>query len=230
LGRVVNSDEAKRRAAAAAVEMITPGMVVGLGSGTTSAIFVELLAERVKEGLRVRGVPTSLATAEAARRLGIPVTDPISGVSIDLVVDGADEVDGGLCMIKGLGGALVREKIVARAARRVVIIVDESKLVEKLGTRSPVPVEVVRFGWSLTADRLRRLGCTPALREEGSAPVTSDNGNYIVDCDFGAISEPERVEREIVSIPGVVEAGLFCGIADVVLVGSEDGVRSLKRT
>ena len=226
----MNSDEAKRRAAAAAVEMITPGMVVGLGSGTTAAIFVELLAERVKEGLRVTGVPTSLATAEAARRLGIPVTDPISGVSIGLVVDGADEVDGDLCMIKGLGGALVREKIVARAALRVVIIVDESKVVEKLGARTPVPVEVVCFGWSLTADGLRRLGCRAALREEGSAPVTSDNGNYIVDCDFGAIAEPARAEREIVSIPGVVEAGLFCDIADVVLVGSEEGVRSLKRT
>ena len=226
----MNSNEAKRRAAAAAVEMIKPGMVVGLGSGTTAAIFVEVLAERVKEGLRVRGVPTSLATAEAARRLGIPVTDLISGVSIDLVVDGADEVDGDLCMIKGLGGALVREKIVACAAGRVVIIVDESKLVEQLGTRSPVPVEVVRFGWSVTADGLRRLGCRPALREGGGAAMISDNGNYIVDCDFGAISEPARVEREIDAIPGVVEAGLFCGIADVVLVGSEDGVRSLKRT
>jgi len=210
--------------------MITPGMVVGLGSGTTTAIFVELLAERVKEGLRVRGVPTSLATAESARRLGIPITAPISEVSIDVAVDGADEVDGDLCMIKGLGGALVREKIVARAARRVVIIVDESKLVEKLGAQTPVPVEVVPFGWSVTADGLKGLGCRPALREEGSAPMTSDNGNYIVDCDFGAIAEPERVEREIDAIPGAVEAGLFCGIADVVLVGSGDGVRTLKRS
>jgi len=225
----VSNEEGKRRAAAAAVEMVEPGMVVGLGSGSTAEIFVELLAGRVKGGLRFTGVATSVGTAEAARRLGIGIIDPNSHVSIDLAVDGADEVDGDLNLVKGLGGALVREKIVGSAAKRVVIIVDESKMVERLGAKTPIPVEVVQFGWSLTAERLKGLGCVPTLRRQGAAPVISDNGNYILNCDFGPISEPARVERELNCIPGVVEAGLFCGMADFVLAGSETGVRSLER-
>jgi len=225
----LSNEEWKRKAAASAVRMVESGMVVGLGSGSTAAIFAELLAKRMKEGLRVVGVPTSLGTASAARRLGIPLSDPTSRLKIDLAVDGADEVDGELNLVKGLGGALVREKIVAAAARQVVIIVDESKLVDTLGTRTPVPVEVVAFGWSLTAERLEGLGCVAALRRKGTVPVVSDNGNYIINCDFGPITNPVEVEREADAIPGVVEVGLFCGVADLVLVGGENGVRKLER-
>jgi len=224
----LSESEGKRKAAAAALAMVSDGMVLGLGSGSTVAVFLQLLSQRIAEGLRIRGVPTSLRTAETARRSGIPLVEPTPSITMDLDVDGADEVAPDLTLIKGLGGALAREKIVAAAAQRVVIIVDDSKLVQSLGSRVPVPVEVLPFGWELAADKLRRLGAVPRLRRRGSAPFLSDNGNHIIDCRFEAITTPRELGREMDSVPGVVEHGLFCDLADMVLVGGEDGVRTLQ--
>jgi ribose 5-phosphate isomerase A len=225
----IDRDQLKRAAALRAIEEVEDGMVVGLGTGSTAAFVVEGLGARVAAGLRVVSIPTSERTAKHARRLGIPIATFAEHQRLDLTIDGADEVQlGSLDLIKGLGGALLREKIVAAASDRLAIVVDEEKLVERLGEHTPVPVEVTQFGWQVTANVLARLGCTPMRRyDAGEQPFVTDGGNFILDCRFGPIRDPARVENEIASIVGVVESGLFVGRSAVVFVASATGVEVL---
>lgn len=222
----------KRAAAAAAVAEVRSGMVLGLGTGSTVAHFLELLGERIQDGdvADVVGVPTSVRTASASHARGIPVANLDDHPELDLTVDGADEVDPSLDLIKGLGGALLREKVVAQASRRLVIIVDGGKLVDELGTRAPVPVEVVPFASPAVLRFLEARGAEGSVREEEGEPFVTDNGNYIVDCRFrDGIGDPAALDRELRSRAGLVETGLFVDMADAVLVGTEDGVRTLRR-
>jgi ribose 5-phosphate isomerase A len=214
----------KQLAGRKAVELIEDGMVVGLGSGTTAACGIRALGERVAQGLRVTGVPTSDAAADLARACGIPLATLEEQPDIDLTFDGADEVDPELNLIKGMGGALLREKLVASTTARQLILVDPAKMVARLGTRVPVPVEVVPFGWSLVRRALERRGLEATLRREGDRPFVTDNHNYILHCRFAAgVAEPAAAEAWLNGIPGVVENGLFVGLTDVVIVGQPDG-------
>jgi ribose 5-phosphate isomerase A len=226
---MADRDELKRAAAERAVDFVEDGTVLGLGTGSTAAFFVEALARRVAAGLTVIAIPTSERTAAQARRLGIPLTGFAEHRQIDLAVDGADEVQRvSLDLIKGRGGALLREKIVAAASRRFIVVVDRDKLVDRLGTAGPLPVEVVQFGWEVTAGALERLGARPELRRAGSGePFVTDGGNFILDCLFGAIDNPAETERRINAIVGVVENGLFVGRSSAVIVASEDGIEIL---
>jgi ribose 5-phosphate isomerase A len=204
--------------------------VVGLGTGSTASLILEPLAARIRQGLRITGIPTSERTAEQAHALGIPLSSLADHARVDLTIDGADEVElGTLNLIKGRGGALLREKIVASASARLVIVADESKLVERLG-RGVVPVEVVPFGWQATARRIESLGASAALRPvpDGGAFVT-DGGHYILDCAFGPIAWAASCDRELNGIVGVVEHGLFLGLTDQVVVGRAAGVEVLDR-
>jgi ribose 5-phosphate isomerase A len=222
----------KQAAAEAAAALIRDGMVVGLGSGSTAAFFVAALARRITlEGLRVSGLATSRETAEQARGLGIPLTSFSEQAQIDIVVDGADEIEiGTLDLIKGRGGALLREKIVAAASRRMAVIADETKLVGRLGSIVSVPVEVVQFGWQATERRLGQLGGNPSLRlGRDSQPYVTDGGNFIVDCAFGAMENPKEVAHHLDHVVGAVEHGLFLGFAWQVFVGGRDGVKILER-
>jgi ribose 5-phosphate isomerase A len=223
---MADPDELKRAAAERALDFVETGMVLGLGTGTTAAFFVEQLAGRVKAGLSVVCIPTSERTAAQARGLGIPLASFAEHQQIDLAIDGADEVQRiTLDLIKGRGGALLREKIVAAASRRFVVIVDRDKLVERLGTTGPLPVEVVQFGWQVTAAHLEELGTRPELRRAGSdEPFVTDGGNFILDCRFDAIDDPAETERRINAIVGVVENGLFIGRSSAVIVASRDGI------
>ena len=219
----------KEQAARYAASLVEPGMIVGLGSGSTAELAVRELAERVRSGLQVVAVATSQRTARLARRVGLELRPPTEVDRIDLAIDGADEVEErSLALLKGRGGALVREKLVASMADRVVIVVDETKLVTQLGTRHPVPVEVVPFGWSWCARWLEEMGGTVVLRcREDGRPFRSDNGNFILDVWFGPIAEPQRLAEAVKRLPGVVDHGLFLGLADEVIVGSPDRVRVL---
>jgi ribose 5-phosphate isomerase A len=213
----------KKAAAEAAIELVGDGMIVGLGTGSTANYAIEGLGRRVAGGLRIRGVATSMASEELARKVGVPTTtlDQVSGV--DLTIDGADEVDPRFNLIKGMGGALLREKIVAFASKQEVIIIDDSKLVEVLGTKTPLPVEVVPFGHLRTKDALESLGCKASLKG-GSSPFVTDNANLIYECRFANIEDPELLEAEIDMIPGVVESGLFIDLATKLVVASAKGV------
>jgi ribose 5-phosphate isomerase A len=223
------SDRAKDHAARAAVALIEDGMRLGLGTGSTVYFMLQALGRRVRAGLRVTGVATSARTAEIARGLGIPVSTLDETPELDLCIDGADEFDPALNLIKGGGGALLREKIVASAARRFVVIADQSKRVARLGAY-PLPVEIIAMAAVPLATRLTALGATVTLRQrpDGKAFV-SDEGHYIVDCAFGAIADPPALAARLANLAGVVEHGLFCGMADCVFVGSETGVERLDR-
>jgi ribose 5-phosphate isomerase A len=225
-------DALKRAAAEAAVALVEDGMVVGMGTGSTAYFAVEALARRHKQGLRFVGIPTSQRTAAQASAAGIPVTSFAEHRTIDLTIDGADEVERGtLNLIKGLGGALLHEKIVANASRRLAIIVDGAKLVDRLGTHAPVPVEVVTFGLEVTQAALEALGARTKLRfTPAQQPFVTDSGNRILDCSFGAIADPEQLEQQIGRIVGVVESGLFIGRADPVFVADASGVHRLARS
>ena len=221
---------AKLAAAIEAVRMIRDGQVVGLGSGSTAEIFIVELGKRVRdEGLEIIGIPTSKKSEAIGREAGIPISSLDENSTLDITVDGADEVDPNLDLIKGLGGALLREKMVARATRKEVIVIDESKLVHQLGTKAPLPVEVVQFSQRHLAKQMSGLGCVPMLRQSDSKPYVTDNGNYILDCMFKGIDDPRQVERKLKEMPGVVETGLFLGMADTVIVGAPTGVRTMKR-
>jgi ribose 5-phosphate isomerase A len=226
-----NRDALKREAALAAVAMVEDGMVVGLGTGSTAAFAIDGLIARVRDGLRLVGIPTSERSATQAREGGITLTDFAHHTRVDLTIDGADEIaQESLDLIKGLGGALLREKIVAAASQRLVIIADEPKLVPGLGGTVPVPVEVVAFGWETTAVRLAALGAKPVLRmATGGEAFRSDGGNLILDCHFGLIGDAARLERDISNTIGVVETGLFIGMATTVLVATATGVLRLDR-
>jgi ribose 5-phosphate isomerase A len=226
----VDRDRLKLAAAKRAVEFVESGMVVGLGTGSTAAFVVESLAARVVGGLAVLAIPTSEHTAALARRLGIPLTSFAEHRRIDLAIDGADEVErGSLDLIKGRGGALLREKIVAAASDRFVVVVDEEKLVERLGEHAPVPVEVAQFGWLATAAALQKLGAEPELRQGESGTFVTDGGNFILDCHFGPIASAQDTERAVNLTVGVVENGLFVGRSSAVVVASQGGIEIMTR-
>lgn len=230
----MSQDENQLKAAAAesAAALVTDGMIVGLGSGSTATLAVSALGRRVREGLRIVGIPTSESTAAQARALGIPLTTLADESQIDITIDGADEVEeGNLNLIKGLGGALLREKIVAHATKRLVIVVHDAKLVKRLGVKEPVPIEVVPFGWLATARQLSDMGAKPVLRHAASGePFVSDGGHYILDCAFGPIASPESLAKELDHVVGLVEHGLFIGLTAEVHVAGSDGLRVFQKS
>ncbi len=207
-----------------ALEMISANTVIGLGTGRAAEAFVRALGAKVKAGLKIRGVPTSKKTAQLATELAIPLCSLDDVEELDITVDGADEVDPQLNLIKGLGGALLREKIIAAASKRLIILVGAEKLASALGTRGVLPVEVVPFGMPLVLRRLMQLGYPATARQKDGALFVTDNGNYILDCKITALTDPARTERDICAIPGVVDTGLFLGMADVVLAQDGDKV------
>ncbi len=226
----MNIDRSKRAAAEKAMEYVQPGMALGLGTGSTAAIFVEVLAQRVQAGLDVVCVPTSESTRLQAERAGLTLTTLDAQPRLDLTIDGADEIDAALRLIKGGGGALLREKIVATASSQMLVIADHSKRVDRLG-KFALPVEVLSFGLEATRRQLvaqaADVGCAGSIelrRSNDGAPYWSDSGNYILDCAFGRIDEPEMLAAALQVIPGVVEHGLFIGLADLALIGDGDRV------
>lgn len=212
----------KQLAAEKAVEYVEDGMKVGLGTGSTAYWAIRKLGERVSEGLKITAVATSRASEEQARELGIPLVAFGDIDSLDLTIDGADELDNSLQLIKGGGGALLREKIVASNSTRMIVIADEGKVVSTLG-KFPLPVEIVPFAWEWTVAELTKLGCQPELRRNGEELYKTDNGNYIADCRFEEIESAPKLALTIQSIPGVVDHGLFIGIAAMAIVGKHDG-------
>jgi len=212
----------KKLAAEKAAQYVKDGMLVGLGTGSTVFWTIKKLGELVKNGLDVRCVPTSKNTEILAKKVGIPLITISEVNELDLTIDGADEVNRNLDLIKGGGGALLREKMVASISDRLIIVVDESKSVLNLG-RFPLPVEVVPFGFEITSKQLRALDCIPILRTEHNIPFITDNGNYILDCHFSIIQEPHELNRKLNMIPGVVENGLFIKMADIVVIGHKNG-------
>jgi ribose 5-phosphate isomerase A len=220
---------AKRRAAEHAVSFVEEGQTLGLGTGSTARYAIEALAKRIQDGLRIEGVPTSTATAVLARSLRIPLIELNEASRIDLTIDGADEIDPGFNMIKGGGGALTREKLVAIASTRRVMLIDETKLVALLGQTRALPVEVLPFCWVMTSRHLQGLGCTPKLRESAGQPFLTDNGNYILDCAFAPIASPAALETSIKLLPGVVESGLFVNLADTLIIGFDDRTEVIER-
>jgi ribose 5-phosphate isomerase A len=227
-----DQNELKHLAADAAAAQLNDGMIVGLGSGSTARMAVAAIGRRVQKGLRIVGIPTSEQTAEQSKELGIPLSTLGEYPEIDVTIDGADEVElGTLNLIKGGGGNQLREKIVAIAGPRMVVIVDETKMVNQLGTHFKVPVEVVQFGWQATAGNLAKLKANPGLRLTADGkPFVTDGGNYILDCAFGPIADAPELERELNSVVGVVEHGLFIGMATEILIGSHDGVKRLVKS
>lgn len=223
------ADPLKRVAAEKALELVQDGMLLGLGTGTTVRYFIQGLGRLVAGGMKVRGVPTSRATAEIAVELGIEILTEIVG-PIDLAVDGADEVDPALNLIKGRGGAMFREKLVAAAAKRFVVVAEESKLVKQLGV-GVLPVEVLPFLWRSTAERIAALGLSLTLRGGEEVPFTTDNGNLILDVKMeGGIRDPAALGRDLKKTLGVVEHGLFVGMTDTVIVAGADGARAIGRS
>lgn len=217
----------KEMAGNRAAEFVKSGMVVGLGSGSTAAYAVIRIGQLLGDGMLadIVGIPTSEDTTQLAREWNIPLTTLLEQPSIDLTIDGADEVDPQMRLIKGGGGALLREKIVAHVSRKEIVVVDESKLVSRLGQRFLLPVEAVRFGWNICAAELTKLGCTPELRMRGDTPYVTDEGNYILDCQIPQGLDIDALEKQINDILGVVENGLFLSYADLIVVASPGGVR-----
>jgi ribose 5-phosphate isomerase A len=223
----MTQDEAKQKAAQRALDFIQDGMSLGLGSGTTSAIFIRELGARVAQGMRVRGIATSVASEKLARSLSIPITTFEETPELDLAIDGADEVGPGLALIKGGGGALLREKIVESAARQFICVADSTKLVPTLG-RFPLPVEVIQMALPIVTHKLQALGLNPKLRHhpDGSLYITDEN-NVILDCACGSIPDPAKTAADIRGIVGVVEHGLFLNMASLALIAGEDGIREI---
>jgi len=227
---MADRERMKQLACQRAAQEVHDGMVLGLGTGTTVYYFLQELGRMVRQGLRVAGVPTSIQTTQLATQLAIPLTTLDDHPRLDLAVDGADEVDDNLNLIKGAGGALLREKIVAACAARFVVVVDDSKMVPQLGARFPVPVEVVPFGSTSTIQALEGLGARVTLRRGAAGqPLVSDNGNSILDCHFGPIADPVALQQQLLAIPAVIDSGLFIGLTDTVLIGHAAGVRRLDR-
>jgi ribose 5-phosphate isomerase A len=225
-------DELKQQAAEKAVEQIKSGMVLGLGTGSTTRYAVLKIGElwQQKQLTDIVGVPTSEATVELATELGIPLSTLDEHSELDVAIDGADEVDPALNVIKGLGGALLREKMVEQHAKQLIIVVDDSKLSAKLGTVSPLPVEVVQFGWRYQANWLTSLGCIPVLRGSEASPFVTDNGNYILDCRFpNGIDNPAQLANQLRERVGVVEHGLFLNMASQVIAATPGGIQVMSR-
>jgi ribose 5-phosphate isomerase A len=225
-------EEAKKRVASEAVKHIKDGFVVGLGSGSTAAIVInEIGLMKKQDNLRILGVPSSSQAMLLALQSGIPITTLDEHPNLDLTIDGADEVDNKLNMIKGGGGALTKEKIVASAAKQVIIVADETKLVEKLGTTFRLPIEVLPFALATVTNRIKEIGGKPFLREgkRKVGAVITDNGNYILDVEFGPINDAEELNRKLKFIPGLIETGLFIDIADTIYLGKKDGIIKLQK-
>jgi len=223
------NDQEKEAAARASLEFVKDGQVVGLGTGSTAAYFIKLLGEKVKNGLRIRGIPTSDRSRDLALSLGIPLTTLDQCQEIAVTVDGADEVDPQLRLIKGGGGALLREKIVASATKQMVVVADATKQVRRLG-KFPLPVEVIKFAQALVAKRIAALGADVRLRTESDGkPYVTDENNHILDCRFGEIADADKLAHELSDMPGVVEHGLFIGMASVVLFARGSEIIELRR-
>ncbi len=225
-------EEAKKRVALEAVKHVQDNSIVGLGSGSTAAYVIQQIGEKIRlEGLRIFGVPTSHQAMMLAVHCGVPLTTLNEHPQLDLAIDGADQIDRDLNLIKGGGGALTREKIVASAAKRFVIVADETKLVERLGTRHTVPIEVLPFALPTVMVKLRELKGKPVLREGGGkvGPLVTDNSNFVVDVDFGPVDDVKELDLQLKLISGVIETGLFVGMADVVYLGKPDGIEKLVR-
>lgn len=226
----MDKESGKRLAAEEAARHIRSGMILGLGTGSTARYFVDIVGARVREGWDLKGVPTSEETRAQAQSLGIEIIEPSETDTIDVAVDGADEADADLNLIKGGGAALLREKIIANAARTFIVIADRTKRVAKLGA-FPLPVEISPFSYGLTVAALRDalaahgfVNAPLSLRARDGAPVKTDGGNLIVDCRLTRIEDPAALEKALAAIPGVLESGLFCGMADIAIFGGEDGV------
>lgn len=227
----MDTQRQKQHAADQAATYVTSGMVIGLGTGATATLFVHRLAERLAAGelQDIVGVPTSRSIEQVAKQLAFPLSTLEEHPTLDLTVDGADEVDQQLNLIKGGGGALLREKIVAQASKREIIIIDEAKLSAQLGVKWHVPIEVVTFGWRTQFEYLEHLGATVELRQKGDDPFLTDQGNYILDANFGIIADPPALADQLKRRVGIVEHGLFINIASEVIVGTDEGVRIMKR-
>jgi ribose 5-phosphate isomerase A len=226
---IVALDQEKQTAARAAAELVEPGSIVGLGSGSTATWAIRFLAERVRDGLKIVGIPTSQKTRQLAEQLGIPLATLDEHPQIDIDIDGADEIDPHLNLIKGGGGALLREKIVALASRRFIVVGDSSKQVAHLG-KFPLPVEVIPFAQSLISKRIAALGAQVSLRGGATGnPFVTDEGHHILDCTFGEIADPAALAESLRLTPGVVEHGLFIGMAEMALIGKDGGVIQLRR-
>ena len=227
------ADQAKRRAAEAAAAHVRSGSVIGLGSGSTMSHMIKIIGSHLESGelTDVLGVPTSHQASLEAAVAGIPLTSLAEHPELDLAIDGADQIDEGLEAIKGGGAALLREKIVASASREYIIIAEERKLTRNLGDGCPLPVEVLPFSLGVVQRKIRALGATAAVRPgKGKlGPVVTDNGNFIIDADFGPLSEPRKIDSELKAIPGVLETGLFLGYADIAYIGTHEAVRKLQR-
>jgi|UPI00068D103F ribose 5-phosphate isomerase A len=221
-GHAVDSLE-KKLAGEKAAEYIQDGMTIGLGTGSTVYWTIQKLGELVSQGLQIKAIPSSVETERLAKKAGIPLTTFSEVNMLDLSIDGADEVDAMFHLIKGGGGALVREKFIDTFTRKFIVVVDESKLVSKLGS-FPLPVEITPFGWEVTCQSLAELGCTPVLRKRNDERFISDNGNYIVDCHFTGIDDPASLHSQLKQLLGVVETGLFIDLTDLMIVGKRDGV------
>ena len=228
----VQQDQLKRQAGEAAARLVEDGMVVGLGTGSTATYAIEALGKRVaNEGLSILGIPTSERTVDLARSVRIPLTNFAEHAQIDLTIDGADEIlPGPLYLIKGHGGALLREKIVAAASKRMVVVADSSKIVKTLGELCSVPTEIVPFGWEATQKKLERLDAKPVLRlGKDKKPYITDGGHYILDCAFGAMDDPKEVAHHLDHVVGLVEHGLFLKFATEAIVATDDGIKVLKK-
>jgi ribose 5-phosphate isomerase A len=222
-------DSFKKAAALKAVEFVRDGMVVGLGTGSTAKHMVIALGEKVRAGMTLRGVPTSQETAALARQSGIPLIDAENRWEIDVAIDGADQVDPAFNLIKGGGGALLKEKIVAASAKQFIVLVDHSKQVSVLGGSFPLPIEIVPFGWGSTAREIQRLTKSPVvLRERNGAPFKTEAGNLIVDVHLARIEQPADLEIALNQIPGIVETGLFVGRTDILIVGKASGTETFR--
>ncbi|MCG8605840.1 ribose-5-phosphate isomerase RpiA [bacterium] len=221
----MDSGSAKRAAAERAVSFVQENMIIGLGTGTTANFAIEMIGEKVRSGLNITAVSTSLATERLARKYVIPILTEFTRV--DITIDGADEVDPDGNLIKGGGGALTREKIVASASDKKIIVVDDSKLVIRLGA-FPLPVEVLPFGWESVKQKIQSFGCQVTLRGTPDEPFLTDNQNYVLDCHFEVIANPKRLHDELNGIAGVVENGLFIGLTDHVIIGGRDGLTGEK--
>jgi len=224
-----SQDIQKKAAAERALEFISDNSVVGLGTGSTVKYMLEGLANRIRQGLRIKGVPTSRATARLAKQLGIPLLDEEADWKIDVAIDGADQVDAGFNLIKGGGGALLREKIVAKAARRFIVIVDVGKQVSVLGRSFPIPIEIAPFGWPNTLQLVTPLGSQVSLRQRDGSAFVTDNGNYILDLEIQEVSQPSDLETRLNQIPGVVENGIFTGMTPTLIVGTDQGTEVYDR-
>ena len=224
-------EELKKLAGEKAVEQLKDGMIVGLGTGSTVEYTLRKIGKEIKENnLKIKGIPTSIHTKRIAKEENIPLTTLDENPKIDLTIDGADEVDSYLNLIKGGGGALTREKIIAFNSEKVIIVVDDSKVVKALGIDFDLPVEVVKFAWKSTKDVLKGFGCEAKIREiMDNEPYITDNGNYIIDCEFERITNPSELESDINNIPGVVENGLFVDLVDEVIVGGKQGIVTLDK-